>query len=71
MDIAIFQSLLKSIDFQINNLKTEFKTISYLDIHDRWIFLTLFIVRIKRKKKKKSHRYNYWFIPVQLKDRPN
>lgn len=70
MDIAIFQSLLKSIDFQINNLKTEFKTISYLDIHDRWIFLTLFIVRIKRKKKK-SHRYNYWFISVQLKDRPN
>lgn len=66
MDIAIFQSLLKSIDFQINNLKTEFKTISYLDIHDRWIFLTLFIVRIKRKKKKKnltdiiigSSRYN-------------
>lgn len=71
MDIAIFQSLLKSIDFQIKDLKTEFKTISYLDIHDRWIFLTLFIVRIKRKKKKKSHRYNYWFIPVQLKDRPN
>lgn len=54
MDIAIFQSLLKSIDFQIKDLKTEFKTISYLDIHDRWIFLTLFIVRIKRKKKKIS-----------------